>query len=429
MFPKSSLSLVAFFMCFQCVFAGDLQQTNASLPKVFCADPHALADAKVKFITNDPSLRPAFDRLLADAKKSLKLKPPSVMDKNRIPPSGDKHDYVSQAPYFWPDTNSPDGKYIRRDGERNPESNVDSDAGRLVSVCSNTHTLALAFYFTGDKKYAAKAAEILRVFFLNPATKMNPNLNFGQGIPGEVDGRPTGLISARSLVDLTDALGLLAESKSWTADDQSQMLAWMNQYFNWLTTSKIGLGEAHAANNHGSFYDTQAAAIAMFIGKTDFARKIVLDARIIRIGRQIKPDGSQPLELARTKSFGYSSFNLRALIDLASIGQNLGVDLWHYQATNDAGIFAGLNFMAPYADPKKKWPYQQIHGYNHDPVGELLLRAVPEYPSTKLADALKYFAPDEFAASRERLLFRTAKIDGASTAAPEKLSKPDGIQE
>jgi Alginate lyase len=382
-----------------------------ALPKVFCADPQALLESKACFATNDAALKPAFDKLFSDARKALSSKPVSVIEKNRIPPSGDKHDYVSQAPYYWPDTNSADGKYIRHDGERNPESKVDSDDQRLNSVCSRTHTLALAFYFSGDEKYAAKATELLRVFFLDPATRMNPNLNFGQGIPGQCDGRPSGLITARGFVELVDALGLLEESKSWTAADRQGMKSWLEKYFNWLTTSKIGLGERKTRNNHGSFYDGQAAAIALFIGQPDFARNIVAEARTKRIAFQIEPDGRQPLELARTKSFGYSAFNLRALVDLASIAQNLGVDLWHYQSTNGACLLAALQFMAPYADAHKKWPFQQIYAYNHTPVGELLLRATPQYPGAGLEHWLAFFRKDELADNRERLLFRTARLD------------------
>jgi alginate lyase len=412
MFLKSSLSIVAFTICFQCVFAADTNQT--ALPKVFCADPRALADAKIKFVANDPSLKPAFDRLLADANRALAAKLRSVMEKNRIPPSGDKHDYVSQAPYFWADTNSP-GKYIRRDGERNPESDRDSDAGRLSSTCSDVTALGLAYYFTDDEKYAAKAAQLLRVFFLDPATKMNPNLNFGQGIPGEVDGRPAGLISARGFVDMMDGLGLLENSKSWPAADQQEMRAWLEQYLKWLTTSKIGTGELNAKNNHGSFCTDQAVTMALFLGKTDYARKIVSDATN-RIAWQITPDGREPLELARTKSFGYSSFNLRALVDLASIGQNLGIDLWHFRGTNSAGIYNALAFMAPYADPKKTWPFQQIHGYNHAPLADLLLRAAPQFPQSHLSDDLQFFQPDELVSNRCRLLFKTAEIKTAATA-------------
>src|SRR5579862_5637120 len=123
----------------------------SALPKTIYADPHALAEAKAKFQSGDTSLKPVFDELLANAKKALASKPASVMDKQQVPPSGDKHDYISQAPYFWKDAS---GHYIRRDGERNPESGKDSDAGRVGRMCSNVHTLAMAFYFTGDEMYA-----------------------------------------------------------------------------------------------------------------------------------------------------------------------------------------------------------------------------------------------------------------------------------
>ncbi len=331
------------------------------------------------------------------------------MDKQQIPPSGDKHDFISQAPYFWRDTNSPGGKYIRRDGERNPESNADSDAGHFGAVCSGAHTLALAYYFSGDEKYAAKAAELIRVWFLNPATKMNPNLNYGQGIPGETEGRPAGLISARGLVHLVDAIGLLGGSKAWTAADQQGMTAWFTDYLHWLTTSKIGRGELDAKNNHGTFCDTQAAAIALFLGKTETARDIVSQAREKRIARQIEPDGRQPLELARTKSFGYSCFNLRALMDLADIGRNVGVDLWHFQTADGRGLLKATEFLAPYADPQKKWPFQQIQQANRSDLGDLLVRAAAEFPDEKpVADALKFLKPENFADNPARLYLKMA---------------------
>jgi Alginate lyase len=425
---ESKLARVILFLAAFCLFGNYAPggETTTALPKVFYADPRVLADAKARLAAGDVSLKPALDRLLEQANRALKISPPSVMDKHRIPPSGDKHDYVSQAPYFWPDPDSPNHHYIRRDGERNPAAGVDSDAGRLASVCSNVPTLALAYYFTGDGKYAIKAAEILRVFFLDPATRMNPNLNYGQGIPGKVNGRSAGLITARGFVPLMDAPGLLAGSKAWTSADQDAMTAWLNQYFTWLTTSRIGLGEFHAKNNHGSFYDCQAAAIALFLGRTNFARNLILEARTNRIARQIEPDGRQPFELRRTKSFSYSTFNLRALMELASIGQNLGIDLWHYHAPDGGGIYQALAFLAPYADPVKKWPYQQIHGYNHNALSDLLLRAIPEYPNSALADELKFYPADELAASRSRLMFKTAQLKAPGKAVTSKAGKRTG---
>ena len=430
---RSALKPLVLFSAAVCFCANLFAQTQNAvsnsilLPKVFLADPQALAESKIKFTANDPSLKPAFDNLFKEADAALKAKPQSVMDKHRVPPSGDKHDYVSQAPYFWPETNAA-GKieYVRHDGERNPESNVDSDANRLGATCSDVSTLGLAFYFTNDEKYANKAAQLLRAFFLNPATKMNPNLNFGQGIPGEVDGRPAGLISARGIVDLMDALSLLENSKSWTADDRTQMRAWLEDYYQWLTTSKIGKGELDAKNNHGSFCNDQAAAIALFLGKTDEARELILDAKTNRIVHQILSDGRQPLELVRTKSFGYSSFNLRALIDMASIAQNLQIDLWHYRATNGGSIFRATQMMAQYADPKQVWTNQQIHGYNHGGLADLILRAAPQYPQTHLADELQFYQPAELISNRCRLLFVTAPIQATNSTANQARKKGRG---
>ena len=345
---------------------------RSSAPKVFCDDAATLLASKDALTAGDAALKPAMTHLLAEADKRLNQKASSVMDKNQVPPSGDKHDYISQAPYYWRDTNSPDGKYIRRDGERNPESNNDSDSGRFQKTCADVHTLALAYYFSGDEKYATKAAELTRVWFLDPATHMNPNLNYGQGIPGETEGRPAGLISARGLVHLVDAIGLIAASKSWTADDQAKMSAWFTEYLHWLTTSKIGRGELDAKNNHGTYCATQAAAIALFLGKTDMASNIVSQAREKRVARQIEPDGREPLELARTTSFGYSMFNIHALMDLACLGNAVGVDLWHYQTADGRSILKAAEFMAPYVDPDRKWPFQQIHPANRGDLVELL---------------------------------------------------------
>jgi hypothetical protein len=363
----------------------------APAPMVFSADRQMLAANKVALGAGSSPLKPALGRLLSDADDCLAQKPRSVMDKKQTPPSGDKHDYISQAPYFWRDTNSLNGKYIRRDGERNPESKNDSDAGRLGWICSSVHTLGLAYYFTGEEKYAAKAAEFVRVFFLDPATRMNPNLNFGQGIPGEVEGRPTGLIGARGLADFVDGIGLLAGSQSWTAEDQARMTAWACDYFHWLTTSKIGLGEDAASNNHGTFYDVQAVSLALFIGNTNYARGQLLAAKDNRIAKQIEPDGKMPRELARTLSFNYSLFNLRAEIGIAELGRVTGVDLWHYQTADGRSLRKAVEFMAPYADPKRTWPYQQIHPPNLSDLGDVLRRAAVEYPDSQIiAGALKF---------------------------------------
>ena len=396
------------------------------MPTVFCDDPQVLSANKAALATGDPTLRPALDRLLTEADDALNRRPASVMDKSKTPPSGDKHDYVSQAPYFWRDTNSPDGKYVNRDGEKNPEAEANTDAPNFSQTCYDCHTLALAYYFSGDEKYAAKAVEFIRVWFLNPDTRMNPNFKYGQAIPGGVEGRPAGLITARCLSSLVDAIGLLAGSKNWTTNDQRGMTKWADEYLEWLTTSKIGQGEDAASNNHGTYYDVQAVSLALFLNKTDFAREKLLAARKTRIAKQIQPDGGMPRELARTLSFNYSLFNLRAEMQLAALGRNVGVDLWHYQSPEGGSLSKAAEFMAQFANPDQAWPYQQIQKPNRDDLGLALLLAAPEIPDDKIQDALKYFRAGDFSRSTERLYLKMARLPSAkpTDSARAEASRP-----
>jgi len=331
-------------------------------PRVFAIHPASLAATRAHLATNSPVLKPAYDALRADADKALKQSPVSVMDKPKAPASGDKHDYSSTAPYFWPDPSKPDGlPYIRKDGHRNPESgNEHSDAPRLGRTAGAVHTLALAYYLSGREVYAAHAARLLRVWFLDPATRMNPNFNHAQAIPGVNTGRGIGMIESRSLTSVCDAAGLLSGSPNWSAVDQGGLTNWMGQFLQWAQTSKNGRDEQAAKNNHGSFYDEQITHLALFTGQTNLARQTVEAARTRRIAAQFKADGSQPLELAREDSFGYSRFNIQALFALATLGESVGVDLWHYQSPDGAGLQQGLNFLIPYAeDPDKAWPYEK----------------------------------------------------------------------
>src|SRR5919205_3865952 len=187
---------------------------EAKLPRVFILDVTRLASSK--------------DRVLADAQKALSAGPFTVVSKEVTPPSGDKHDYMSQAPYFWPNPKTPNGlPYIRRDGERNPEINRITDHRSLDQMADAVETLALAYYFKGDEAYAAKAAQLLRAWFIDPATRMNPNLQYAQYIPGVNTGRGIGLIETRGLTRVVDAIGLLKGSKSLTETDRRGISDWV----------------------------------------------------------------------------------------------------------------------------------------------------------------------------------------------------------
>src|SRR5262249_56327936 len=204
---------------------------------------------------HDPSKAEAWTTLKADADKALGVERYSVVDKGVTPPSGDKHDYMSQAPYFWPDPSKPGGvPYMRKDGQRNPEINKITDHRAIDGLVSNTQTLALAYYFSGDERYAAKAASLVRAFFLDAPTRLKPNLEYAQFIPGVNTGRGIGLIETRGFTRVVDAIGLLERSKAWTADDDRGAKEWFTEFLRWMQESKNGRDESAAKNNHGTYY-------------------------------------------------------------------------------------------------------------------------------------------------------------------------------
>src|SRR5262245_2101066 len=296
-------------------------------PRVFILDAKQLAQAKERLHDGDQEFAPALQKLERDAQKALASGPFTVISKAVTPPSGDKRDYMSQAPYFWPDPKSPNGlPYIRRDGERNPEIEKINNHRVLDQLEAAVETLALAYYLKGDEAYATKATELLRAFFLEPATRMNPNLQYAQGIPGINTGRGIGLIETRGLTDVVDAIGLLQGSKALTKDDYRGLQEWFAKFLQWMLESKNGREEAAARNNHGTYYDLQLCSFALFLGKDELARNTLQTARQKRIAVQVEPDGRQPLELARTRAWSYSVGNLDGLMLLARLGETVHVD-------------------------------------------------------------------------------------------------------
>jgi hypothetical protein len=326
---------------------------------------------------------PALTQLLADADRALTLTPTSVMDKTIVPPSGDKHDYMSQAPYWWPDPQKPDGKpYIRRDGERNPEINKLPDHDNLGRLNSAVATLGLAYRLEPKAEYAQQAARLTRVWFLDAATRMNPHLKFGQGIPGINEGRGIGIIETRGLPDLLDGIIAISGSPAWTAADEAGLQAWMRDYVAWLTTSTHGQEESKNGNNHETWYDVQVAALALYTGQRDLARKTLEGSRA-RIDRQFQPDGRQPRELERTRSFDYSEFNLTAFFNLAVLGERVGVDLWNYRSADGRSLRAGLDFLVPYAAGDKKWDFDQITPFRGSTIADILRRGAVAWREPK----------------------------------------------
>lgn len=359
-------------------------QTKSDPSRVFLLNSQKLADTKRRIQSGDKTFDAALTKLEADAQKALRQEPVSVTTKAVTPPSGDKHDYTSQAPYFWPDPTKPNGlPYIRRDGERNPELDKITDHHTLDQMVAATRTLAIAYYFSGNEQYAAKATQLLRAWFLHPATRMNPNLEYAQFIPGVNTGRGIGLIETRGLADVVDAIGLLAGSSAWTSTDQNGLKDWYGRFLQWMLESKNGREENAAKNNHGTYYDVQAASFALFLGRNDLAKQIVETARQKRIALQIEPDGRQPLELVRTKAWSYSNGNLDGLMLIARLAENVGVDLWNYETRDGRSIRRALEYLYQFAAGDQKWTYQQLGGFDGRSLFPLIRRAAQHYRDDK----------------------------------------------
>lgn len=385
-------------------------RAQSARPAVRMLRAENLASARARLKAGDSSLAPAYARLLDEARAALTLGPWAVTDKKAIAPSGDKHDYMSFGPYWWPDTTKPNGlPYIRRDGQVNPGSRgAESNSPSFQRMAATASTLALAYYFSSDETYARRAALLLRTWFIAPETRMNPNLRYGQAIPGVTDGRGIGLIDTRELSSIADAVGLLKPSSSWMASDDRAMHEWAREFMRWMRTSPQGQEESKATNNHGSWYDVQLVALAYFVGDSALAEETLRTSTAHRIERQILPDGRQPRELERTRSLSYSEFNIEALTRLAELARFTTVDLWHHTAPAGGGIGAALRYLAPYTDTTRAWAGEQIT--RADPLELLapLRRAERTLQDSSLHVALERIRVDVRSTHRSRLLYPTA---------------------
>jgi beta-glucosidase len=356
----------------------------SSSPQLLIFDSAHVARVRDSLRRGEPQFRAALTALEAAANRALSVAPMSVMDKEVTPPSGDKHDYMSQAPYWWPDPSKPDGRpYIRRDGRRNPEIDRITDRENLERLTDTVSTLALAFHFTGREQYAQHAARLVRVWFLNAATRMNPNLKFGQGIPGIAEGRAAGIIETRFLPTIIDGVTLLQGSSAWTGSDEEALKGWMRDYLKWLLESPLGRDEARRGNNQETWYDVQVVSLALYTGQPEVGRTNFEQAKA-DIREEFEPDGSQPRELARTRAWDYSTFNLTAFTQLAALGNRVNVDLWHYRTADGRSLRQGLDFLVPFATGEKRFPYMQITEFRPSLLHVPLRRAAiglnePEY--------------------------------------------------
>ena len=290
-------------------------------------------------------------RVMKAAGEYLSAKPVTVTAATSPRSAGGPHDFFSEGDYWWPDPKNPDGPYIQRDGMSNPDNFVEHRRA-MIRLSLIVPALAAAYKLTRDRKYAGHAALHLRAWFVDPATRMNPNLQYAQAIHGRYTGRGTGIIDTLHLVEVARAAGQI----DMAADDLDGVKRWFSDYVQWMTTHPYGISERDAKNNHGTCWCTQVAAFSRLTGNADQTAYCRNRFKTVLIPNQEAADGSFPLELARTKPYGYSLFNLDAMAILAQTLTNPEDDLWKWQLPDGRGMARAVAYMYPFMADKKKWP-------------------------------------------------------------------------
>ncbi len=321
-----------------------------------------LLQAKEAIAAHNPYFADRYAKLIEEADALLHKMPDPVVNKTIMPPSGDKHDYLSLPPYGWPDKTKKDGlPWKAIDGVTNPVSRgLDTDYTRLNDLGETLARLSFAYWYSGDKRYSDKALEHLRAWFVDPETRVNPNANFGQGMPGQTDGRAAGIIEWSRVANVITALQILEIRGVLPEDVKAETSRWLRSYLHWLLTNKLGKEADELPQNHANWYNYQVVGLMLYTGRLDEAKARVEHAKISRIAAQILPDGRQPRETGRTKSLHYSMMNLWAMTNLAFMGRELGIDLWDFQTDDGRSLRKAYAYLEPFARGEQKWPFQQI---------------------------------------------------------------------
>ncbi len=334
-----------------------------SAPKTVVLDGPTLVSLKTQVGTSPtPEESKALAALTNLADSALVAGPWSVMDKTSTV-SKDEHDYYSLATYYWPNPKTANHcPYIHKDGRWGPTVATTGDLTAWTHTWQAISNLTLAWWYTGKDTYAARAELLIRTWFLNPATRMNPNMNFAQVVPCTTTGTKEGTLEmSQAITQVLDGLAILnTGAPGWTTSDQSGMNTWLGTYLTWSTTSSLGKAESKATNNHGTWKDLQDAAIAYYLGRTSTATTLVSSVRTNRIAKQIDGAGKQPMELSRTRPWHYVNYNLQGLIRLAELGHKLGINLWAYTAPKGGSLTKAVDFLIPYATKDKAWTFSDL---------------------------------------------------------------------
>jgi hypothetical protein len=296
-------------------------------------------------------------QILDEAAWAMQQKPVTVTAETSLRSAGGRHDFFSEGDYWWPNPKSVDSPYIQKDGITNPENFI-AHRHAMIRLSKIVGALASAYQLTKNLNYFNHALVHCRAWFVDTATMMNPSLLYAQAIKGRATGRGIGIIDAIQLIEVVQGLMDMEKTKGGMDKDQyAGIKKWFEKFLVWLTTHQFGKDEMNAANNHGTCWVMQVAAFAKFTDNEQLMNFCRERFRIVLLPNQMKEDGSFPQELRRTKPFGYSIFNLDAMMTICQILSDKQNDLWNYKTADGRSIKKGIEFLYPFVKDKSKWPY------------------------------------------------------------------------
>ncbi len=293
-------------------------------------------------------------RLVTAAEVALAAEPKTIMAARNPRSAGGPNDFSSEGDYWWPDARNPEGPYVQRDGLTNPDNFV-AHRQLLLAFARHFGVLAATYRVTGEERYAAAAVRHLHAWFVEPATRMNANLLYSQAIKGVSTGRSIGVIDTVHFAEVALGVEALRGSKALTRAEEAAITGWFRDYLAWIRTHPYGIGESKAENNHGTCWTLQAAAFAHLTGDATVLAECRRRLIEVHLPGQMAADGSFPRELARTKPYGYSIFNLDVMTALAVVLSTPDDDLMRFTLPDGRGPLKGVEFLAPCLADKTKW--------------------------------------------------------------------------
>jgi hypothetical protein len=353
-----------------------------------CAETGAVSSVDVAAIDRT--------RILKAANAALTLQPITITKFRAKLSEGGDHDFYSNGDYWWPNPNTTNGlPYVQRDGQSNPD-NFFAHRRCVVELRDAVAALGAAYKITKEDRYAAKAAELVRVFLVDPQTRMNPSLKYAQAIPGVSPGHGIGIIDTLHLAEVPLAVRAMEKSPAFPPEVLAGVKQWFRDYTEWMTTSKNGQEEANTKNNHAVAFWLQVAAFSQLTRDETQLAECRKRFKEVFIAKQMTNDGSFPQELRRTKPYAYSIFQLDNLASLAQLLSRSEESLWLYTLPDGRGMRAAMAFLYPYLADKSKWPRPpDVQAWEGWPARQpCLLFAGLAFGEAKYLDLWKKLPPD-----------------------------------